>query len=110
MDDIFDYVEQINFMMLKEKKELKNQMIKCHYCENNIDELSYSFDIYIDNKQIYICNDCHEKKENLSYCHNCENDVEPNGEIYMCSKCPENINILCSNCSRLHDILVKIDH
>jgi hypothetical protein len=111
MDDIFEYIEELNSNMEKEikKEKIKNIEI-CYYCKNNIDELCHSFDIYIDNKQIYICVNCEENLKLFTYCHNCENDIEPYGEIYMCSKCPEKINILCCNCSRLHDILVKIKH
>lgn len=110
MEDIFEYVDQINKLMARGKKEVKAEIKTCYYCKNNADELCHTSDIYIDNKQIYICDKCEIKFAPFSYCHNCETTIESYGDVFMCSKCPTNINILCCDCSRLHDILIKINH
>jgi hypothetical protein len=109
MEDIFEYIETINKNFnLELNKEQK--IYSCYYCTRECYTLSHTFDIIIDNKLVFVCEDCEGKIAEFSYCHNCEEDIESYGSVHICTKCPENINTLCKKCNNLHDKIINVKH
>lgn len=97
--------ETLNLTLNKEKKQYV-----CHYCNNNCYELCHTFDIIVDNNNIFVCEECIEKISEITYCYNCEEDIEAYCSVYICTKCPKHINTLCKKCNNLHNKIINIKH
>lgn len=111
MDKIFDNIEELNKKTNIEIKNNKKLGIHiCYFCDNKIFENYLSFDLIIDEKNEYVCEKCLDGDEfiKFGYCHNCGLDID--NTSYYCTKCPEDINILCLKCHKLHNILLNSKH
>jgi hypothetical protein len=114
MEKIFDRIEKINDICHTHRNEKKIEIKGCYFCKEKIAENYFGFNLIVDDKEVFVCENCTKDEEckKMCYCHNCENDIEPYSYSYYCTKCPEEISVLCKKCYKLHDILTKnkIDH
>lgn len=110
MEKIFDHIEEINKKSNFDRKEKKISVFNCYFCDEKTIENNLTYKLFVDNEIVYICDKCIKDNEikKYEYCHNCGIDIEKHS--YYCTKCPEDVNILCSKCHKLHDILINSKH
>jgi hypothetical protein len=108
MDNILEYLESLTKKDMQ-KKLKKFKIHGCFFCKAQFLESEMFFDLFVDDKQVYVCEECidSDRYDNFRYCHNCEASVDPYGCLYHCTKCPDEINVLCSTCHKLHNTLIK---
>jgi hypothetical protein len=110
MEKIFEQIEKINKNI--EIKNKKVEIFDCYFCKGKNTDNCLDINLFIDGKQVYVCEKCINEDEckKFNYCHNCEIDIDSNACSYYCNECPDDINVLCSKCNKLHDLLIKVTH